>query len=197
VPLNLTNMGDTLWLAAEDHVGGGYVSLGGHLHDAAGRPLHVGHFTQRLPSDVPPGGAVAVVATFGLPEAAGRFVLRLDMVDDRIAWFSQVGSPTTDLEMAVVWSDSRDPHRFEARIEPVGTFPPPAGNDAFALHLRLTNVGDTTWLNAPVDERGTVRVGLQCLRPDAGRSFAVDLVAEQICWFAHHGSRPLTFVLRA
>lgn len=229
VALNLTNMGDTLWLAAEDHIGGGYVSLGGHLHDSAGRPLRVGHFTQRLPSDVPPGGTVAVLATFGLPEAVGRFVLRLDMVDDRIAWLSQVGSPTTDLEMAVAWSDSRDPHRFEARIEPAGAFPPEAGNDAFDLQLRLTNVGDTTWLHTPADERGTVQVGLHRLRPDgaiaerdyfraplpctvrpgesvevcasvplrpgAGRTFAVDLVAEHICWFAHHGSRPLTFVL--
>jgi hypothetical protein len=33
------------------------------------------------------------------------------------------------------------------------------------------------------------------LRPRTARSFAVDLVAEQICWFSRHGSKPLAFEL--
>lgn len=229
VPVTIENTGDTLWLATEDRLAGGYVCLGGHLHDAAGRSLRIGHFTQRLPRDVAPGESVAVEATFALPESAGSYVLRLDMVDERVAWFSQLGSPTTDLVLTVTWSDSLDPHRFEARIEPLGPFPPPADGDAFSLRLRITNAGDTTWLSGPGDRRGTVQVGVQRLsadgavdeldyfraplprlvapgestevsltvplRPGAGRSFAVDLVAEQICWFARHGSRPLSFEL--
>jgi hypothetical protein len=229
VPLTVENTGDTLWLAAEDRVAGGYVCVGGHLHDAAGRSLRIGHFTQRLPRDVAPGEAVGVEATVALPESAGSYLLRLDMVDERVAWFSRVGSPTTDLALAVTWSDSLDPHRFEARITPLGTFPPAADGDAFSLRLRITNAGDTTWLSGPGDRRGTVQVGVQRLsadgaideldyfraplagpvvpgesaevsltvplRPGGSRSFAVDLVAEQICWFSRHGSTPLSFEL--
>lgn len=228
--IRIANAGDTLWLAQEDHVGGGYVSLGGHLHDGDGRALRVGHFTQRLPRDVAPGECVDMVARFGLPEAAGRFLLGLDLVDDRITWFSQVGSPTAELTLDVTWSDSRDPHRFEARMEPVGPFPPAASLAGFPLHLRITNAGDTTWLEGPQDHQGTVSVGVQQLRPDgqianrdyfrislprsvtpgeavevratvplwpeAGHLFAIDLVAEHICWFSHHGSRGLTIELR-
>jgi SAM-dependent methyltransferase len=227
IPIRIVNLGDTLWLAEQDHVGGGYVSLGGHLQDGNGAALAVGHFTQRLPRDVAPGETVEMLATFGLPEVAGRFTIRLDLVDDRVAWFSQVGSPTTDLELQVVWSDSSDPHRFEARIEPTGPFPPTARDAGFSLHLRITNTGDTRWVDGPPGRRGTVCVGVQRVRPDgeiverdyfriplpcavtpgesveiratvplrpgAGRHFAIDLVAEHICWFFHHGSRCLSF----
>jgi hypothetical protein len=34
------------------------------------------------------------------------------------------------------------------------------------------------------------------LWPEAGHLFAIDLVAEHICWFSHHGSRGLTIELR-
>ncbi len=229
MPVTIENTGDTLWLAADDPVVGGYVCLGGHLQDASGGAQKIGHFTQRLPRDVAPGETVAVEARFALPESAGSYVIRLDMVDARVAWFSQVGSPTADLTLTIGWADSLDPHRFEARIEPLGAFPPRAEGDAFSLRLRLTNAGDTTWLSGPDERRGTVRVGVQRLsadgtagdqdyfraslpgpvppggstevslivplRPGVGRSFAVDLVAEQICWFSRHGSKPLSFEL--
>jgi hypothetical protein len=224
--VHVENTGDTLWLAAENRATGGYVSLGGHLFDATGRPLRVGYFTEKLPRDVAPGEAVEVEAVFGLPEQCGRFTLRLDLGADQIAWFSQMGSPTTDIEMAVEWSDSRDPHRLEARIESLASLPPTVEDGTAPLRVRLTNIGDTTWVPAPPEGRGTVRIGVQRLAEDGegadlvyfriplpgrvepGESievegriplppgqgssrFAVDLVAEQICWFASHGSKPL------
>jgi hypothetical protein len=176
-----------------------------------------------------PAGNELIGTSISVTEAAGRIKIRLDLVDARIAWFSQQGSPTTDLDVDVVWSDSRDPHRFEARIEPVGSFPPTPREAGFRLDLRLTNAGDTIWLDGDGDERGTVRVGVQSLQPDgriaerdyfrlplpgriapgesaeiratvplrpgAGRHFALDLVAEHICWFADHGSQCLSFSL--
>ena len=195
-----------------------------------GQTPSVGYFTERLPRDVAPGQSAEVQAAFGLPEQAGRYSLRLDLVADKIAWFSQLGSPATDVEMIVTWSNSRDPHRFEARIDPLGSFPPHFEGDAFPLRLRVTNVGDTAWVAHPPEGKGTVRIGVQLLAVDgavteldyfriplprpvepgdtvemearvpkpAGRQsrFAVDLVAEQICWFAAHGSKPLSFTVQ-
>jgi SAM-dependent methyltransferase len=220
------NTGDTTWLSGESRETGGYVSLGGHLFDAEGQPLRIGYFTARLPRDIAPGEAVEVEAAFGLPERSGRFTLRLDLVADRIAWFSQEGSPTKDVEVTVEWSDSRDPHRLEARIESLVPAPLTPEGGALPLRLRLANVGDTTWAADPPEGKGTVKVGVQRLTEDgavaerdyfriplprwvepgesvevsgrvplppgpASARFAVDLVAEQICWFAAHGSKPL------
>ena len=227
--MQVENTGDTTWLAAEDRVTGGYVGVGGHLVDASGRTLRIGFLTERLPRDVAPGETVEVRASFGLPGQAGRFLLRLDLVADGIAWFSQKGSPTTDVEMDVAWSKSRDPHRFEARIEPLGELPPRAEARFFRLRLRVTNAGDTIWLAEPPKARGTVSIGVQLVdatgaatdrdylrvplprdvtpgeaveidalvpRP-AGRPdrYAIDLVAEEICWFVSHGSQPLVLSL--
>ncbi len=227
--MQVENTGDTTWLAAENRVTGGYVGVGGHLLDAAGNTIRIGCLTERLPRDVAPGERVSVSSSFGLPAREGRFRLRLDLVADGIAWFSQRGSPTQDVEMEIGWSDSRDPHRFEARIEPLGDFPPTPDAGRFRLRLRLTNTGDTIWLAEPEKARGTVSLGVQLLDAEggvrdrdylriplpsdvapgasvetdvrsapAGRGaarFAVDLVAEQICWFVSHGSQPLTFTL--
>jgi hypothetical protein len=170
---------------------------------------------------------VAVETGFAFPEPAGRYMLRFDLLVAGVAWFSQRGSPTTDLELAVDWSDSRDPHRFEALIEPLPPFPPRVVAGSFPLRLRLTNRGDTVWLPGPSNEPGTVRVGVQRLADDGslaerdferlplpcavaphesveidarvavpegfGRRFEVDLVAEGLCWFIQHGSKPLSF----
>ena len=85
-------------------------SVGGHLLDErSGKMIRIGFLTERLPRDVAPGERVEVrseVRPSGRRRDAS--VLRLDLVADGIAWFSQKGSPTTDVEMDVAWSDSRD-----------------------------------------------------------------------------------------
>ncbi len=160
------NTGDTTWLATENRMTAGYVTFGAHLFDAEGRPVRIGYFSDRMPRDVRPGEAVTVETHFPFPPQAGRFTLRLDLAVAEVAWFSQRGSPTTDLEMQVEWSDSRAPHRCQALIEPRGPFPPRAEHGAFPLRLRLTNTGDTTWLAGSAAEAGTVGVGVQRLAED-------------------------------
>jgi hypothetical protein len=79
VRVDVTNTGDTLWFASTNE-GGGYVCLGGHLLDGGGRPLRLEWFRQRLPRDVAPGQTVTMDARFGLPETAGDYVVRLELV---------------------------------------------------------------------------------------------------------------------
>jgi hypothetical protein len=94
------NTGDTTWLAAE-RPAGGYVCLGGHLLDGERHLVRLGDFTHPLPRDLQPGESADVDAAFGLPDRAGRFVLQLDLVDVGIAWFSQRGSPTLEVDLDV------------------------------------------------------------------------------------------------
>jgi hypothetical protein len=225
LPVHVENLGDTSWLARVDRAGG-YVSLGGHLLDEERRPVKRCFFAHALPRDVGPGEAVEFEARLHLPEQLGRYVLRLDLVDERVAWFEQCGSPTVDVDLVVEgWPDSRDPHRLGARLELLA--PPPPGSlppgGALSVRLRATNAGDTRWLTGPPTERGAVNLGVQLHDangaivardhhrvplprpvdpgdavvieasvpgpPASGRFRLVfDLVAEQICWFEHHGS---------
>ena len=231
-PLRVENAGDTTWLATLDRAGG-YVSVGGHLLDEQLHPVKRCYFADALPRDVAPGDVVEFEATVHLPERLGRFVLRLDLVDEKVAWFEQCGSPTVDVDVVVEgWPDSRAPHRLGARLEQL-TPPPPARvapASSVAVRLRATNTGDTLWLAGSAAERGVVCLGVQlrdaegamlvrdyCRVPlpravdpgdtveieavvpvpaESGRFRLVfDLVAEQICWFEHHGSPALSLDL--
>jgi hypothetical protein len=180
-----------------------------------------------------PGEAVEFEARFHLPDQRGRYVLRLDLFDERVAWFEQCGSPTVDVDVLVEgWPDSRAPHRLGARLELLAPAPPErvAPGTPVAVRLRATNTGDTRWLTGSSAERGTVCLGVQ-LRDAAGGMLArdhyrvplprpvdpgepveieaavpgpsesgrfrlvFDLVAEQVCWFEHHGSPALALDL--
>ena len=98
--VRLRNAGDTVWLHEELPVGG-YVRLGGHLVNERREPVDWDFFRAWLPGPVAPGETVTVQARVRLPDAPGRHLLRLDLVDEGIAWFEQSGSPVTELALIV------------------------------------------------------------------------------------------------
>jgi SAM-dependent methyltransferase len=100
LPLTVRNAGDTLW-RHEEAPAGGYVRLGGHLLSDSGEPADWDFFRAPLPCPVPAGRTVSFEAHFRLPDHTGRHLLRLDLVDEGVAWFEQHGSPTTELELLV------------------------------------------------------------------------------------------------
>ena len=100
VPVRVRNAGDTLWLHDEAPTGG-YVRLGGHLLDATRATIDWNFLRVGLPADVPPGASVSLEARFRLPGAPGRYLLRLDLVDEGVTWFEQQGSAGIDLEVVV------------------------------------------------------------------------------------------------
>jgi uncharacterized protein (DUF3820 family) len=218
------NTGDSIWRHKIVGVGG-YVMLGAHLYGEAGQPVTPNLSRAALPRDVAPGETVELDLDVPVPERRGRFVLRLDMVSEWLAWFAQVGSPTPEYPLVVEgYADSRAPHRLRAHIERLTQGPLRSGpGAALAVPLRVTNTGDTVWREAPAGAPGTVALGGH-LQDTAGASVSydffraplwrglgpdesaegtctfaappvpgryrleIDLVAEGVCWFAHHGS---------
>jgi SAM-dependent methyltransferase len=163
LPLRLENLGDTVWLSALDPAGG-YVSVGGHLLDEERRPVKRCFFADALPRDVAPGEAVELEARVHLPGRVGRYVLRLDLVDEKVAWFEQCGSSTVDVDLVVEgWPDSRSPHWLGARLELLSPAPPArvVPSAPVPVRLRVNNTGDTRWLPGPPTDRGAVNVGVQ------------------------------------
>src|SRR5262249_53195382 len=98
--VRLRNTGDTVWLHEEQPVGG-YVRLGGHLVNERREPVDWDFFRAWLPGSVAPGETVTVQARVRLPDAPGRHLLRLDLVDEGIAWFEQSGSSVAEVELLV------------------------------------------------------------------------------------------------
>jgi hypothetical protein len=87
--VTVANEGDTLWLGGGDEAG--KVRLGLQLLTPERKLLQMDFARALLPGDVGPGGQVDVAVDVTLPDAAA-YVLKLDMVDEHVCWFEDVGS---------------------------------------------------------------------------------------------------------
>jgi hypothetical protein len=58
-------------------------------------------YRNALPYDVPPGGQTQIVATVWCPPAAGTYVLRLDLVQEDVTWFSEHGNRMPEANVVV------------------------------------------------------------------------------------------------
>ncbi len=166
------NEGDTVWLHEADPVGG-YVLLAAHLLDAAGRGVRQGFFRQVLPRSVPPGEVVEVDADLILPAGAGRYLLRFDLLDEHVTWFSQAGSPTIDVPLEVETAVGEGGYR--ARIEAGGAPLRGAGGTRVPLRLTISNLGTEPWPHAPAPRPHTVSLAGHLLEAD-GSLHARDVI---------------------
>ncbi|MFN2446343.1 MAG: radical SAM protein [Vicinamibacterales bacterium] len=71
------------------------VRLGAQLMDADGTLIDRDRARAWLPSDLEPGAAVDVPIEIPLPDRAGRYALKFDLVSEGIDWFEACGSATT------------------------------------------------------------------------------------------------------
>jgi SAM-dependent methyltransferase len=166
--VRVENTGDTLWLH-EVTPSGGYVMLGGHLLDEKGAVLQRGFLRAPLPCDLPPGGAAELDVAMYLPPETGRYVVRLDMVDEFVAWFEACGSRAADVPLEVAsYPDSRDPHRLAAELRLLSGAPgaPVVPGSPLRLVLGLRNTGDSVWLPGDPVAHGNVSLGVHLLHAD-------------------------------
>ena len=179
--LDVENIGDTLWLHRVEPEGGS-VLLGSHLLDEGRKPVRADFCRTKLPEDVPPGATVRVRARLPVPPDPGRYVLRLDPVDDRLAWFSQAGSPPLDLDLVVEEDPGAPRHRARLELLAGGPGLRLAAGQRRSLRVRVTNLGPSAWPGPRPERAGAYRLGAQLLDArgevlDRERGRA-DLVAE-------------------
>ena len=86
----IRNLGDTTWLGRGEKVG--HVLLGIQLLTAQHRVLDLDFNRSRLPTDVSPDTALDLYVNLMLPDADNPYILKLDLVDEGICWFEDVGS---------------------------------------------------------------------------------------------------------
>ena len=69
----------------------GAFALSYHIYDSGGTPVIWDGARGRLPSSVPPLTSVTVPISVALPSGTGGYRLEWDMVQEGVAWFSQLG----------------------------------------------------------------------------------------------------------
>lgn len=86
---------------AEASYGRRLVRLGAQLCDVSGAPVNRDLARAWLPSTVAPGGRVDVPISVTVPEKAGTFQLKFDLVYEGIDWFEDCGSEPTVRELVI------------------------------------------------------------------------------------------------
>jgi SAM-dependent methyltransferase len=104
ISLRAVNTGDTVWLAAVSAVGGS-VSAGCKLLTVDGRLIDDTLGRTPIDRDVAPGGGTRVDVRFDVPRhlTPGRYLLRADLVDEFVCWFSDLPwntAPTVEIDVS-------------------------------------------------------------------------------------------------
>jgi SAM-dependent methyltransferase len=100
IEADLHNTGATAWLREGRH-GRGYVRLGAHLLDASGGMVALDYARAALPADLPRHARARAAVRVQAPAVPGRYIVRLDMVNEGIGWFEEGGSRVVDVDLRV------------------------------------------------------------------------------------------------
>ena len=89
--VELANVGDSVWLS-EPTALGGFVTIGCKLLHPDGRLVDDSISRTSLPRDLYPGESIRVVMMISISDriSPGSYVLRVDLVNELIAWFSDL-----------------------------------------------------------------------------------------------------------
>ena len=98
--LLIRNTGDTLWLGGRFLRRGG-VTLGVKIFDETGTVCDEFHGEPALPRAIAPNESCTVTIEHASPAAAGRYTLKIDLVDQHICWFEERGSAALYLPLVV------------------------------------------------------------------------------------------------
>ena len=187
------------------------MNLSYHWADAQGRTVVWDGVRTKLPGPVAPGQSVTVNATVRFPSAGGQYVLRWDLVEEGVSWFSVKGAPTFDQAMSVSAATSI----FYGGSMDVSATPATMPNGLVSkVSLRVQNLSNFAWdssINLSYhwyDESGKVVVwdglrtplaGVQAnevrtlmaevLAPAASGTYVLrfDIVREGFTWFSGAG----------
>ena len=162
--VRITNSGDTLWLREETPLGG-FVVLGAHLLNLKRETVARGFVRVYLPKNVAPGESIDLDIRLPKANPQGHCLIQLDMVDDRVAWFEQTGSPTLLLTDRFELLTSEAPGYLFANLNLVKpgastTLGPVSPGQGIDVTLQIHNAGDTRWIAGPAGVKGHVCVGV-------------------------------------
>jgi hypothetical protein len=102
IPVRITNPTTETWSAAGDGTGVLSVRLSYRWLDIGGRAIVVDGLRTLLPGDLGPGESLVVDAKVAPPDMPGRYVLRLSLVQEAVAWFDAESGGASEMEIDVL-----------------------------------------------------------------------------------------------
>lgn len=100
VPFTITNTGTGLWRKQSD------IMVGFHLMDPSGTRFLVHGFAKRqIDATAAPGETITLWPVFHAPAEPGEYLVVVDMLHDRFAWFEERGAEPLRLPLKVVPHD--------------------------------------------------------------------------------------------
>jgi hypothetical protein len=79
-----------------------YIALGNHWLDKDGKPTGDLEGHNGIPKDLRPGEEAEMTLLITAPKEPGEYTLELDMVQEAVSWFGEMGSTTTKAKVTVV-----------------------------------------------------------------------------------------------
>jgi hypothetical protein len=149
VPVTLRNTGTLTWSQGGAHP----THLSYHwepLSGARARPQYEGVRTD-LPNDVPAGGVLEVVATVRGPDTEGTYLLRWDLVQEQVTWFSDQGNRMPSQRVDVRTRTQKDDTSRAAIAETAETgAAPPLVDPPLPSRPMLWRAAITLWRERPL-----------------------------------------------
>ncbi|MGH2451382.1 MAG: hypothetical protein ACRDGE_08970, partial [Candidatus Limnocylindria bacterium] len=138
LPITITNTSNFAWPSGGEKP----INLAYHWADAQGRTIVWDGLRTKLAADLQPGDSVTVNASVRFPSAAGNYLLRWDMVEEGVAWFSGHGVRTFDQPLTVSSAQSLFyGGSFEVSATP-GTMAPGV---TVTVPIKVQNLSNFTW----------------------------------------------------
>ena len=207
VPITLGNTSNFAWPVA----GANPVTLSYHWINSAGKTVVWDGLRTKLPADVPAGQLTQVQANLAFPSVAGTYLLRWDLVQEGVSWFSGKGVRMPEQTVSVA------PYVVPFYGGSLGVDQTPATMNASSTTLvpvRIENMSNFDWganvnlsyhwydaagnllewngLRTPL--AGTARtqiaaINAQILVPSTPGTYSLryDIVQEGVTWFSGQG----------
>jgi hypothetical protein len=90
------------WRVWDSLAADGAVLVSYHWLDASGRVVIEDGLRSPLPRPMAPGDRLTAAFRFECPATPGRYTLAVDLVHERVTWFSQAGVPPLEVPFRVV-----------------------------------------------------------------------------------------------
>ncbi len=206
VPISVTNTGNFTWPAA----GPNPIDLGYHWSRPDGSTVVWDGVRTKLPADLAAGGVVTLQAQVSFPTDPGSYVLRWDMVEEGVSWFSGKGVRTFDQTVTV---EVPKPFTYGASLVPSAPATMPTRMTS-SVAFRIQDLSTSDWDSTValsyhwIDASGNMvvwdgaRAPLAGMKPDEVRDITAsvvgpsapgtytlrwDIVKEGVAWFSAQG----------
>jgi hypothetical protein len=107
ININVKNTSDVIWyqrggLTTDRTDNKFYIAAGNRWLDKDGKLTSETEGHNGIPKDLKPGEATEMTLPITAPKQPGEWTMQLDMVQEGVAWFSERGSPVTNVKIQVV-----------------------------------------------------------------------------------------------